>query len=120
MSAGIEMEFVRDGPGDEQLVKCLRPRVEAVFVFCPAIEVDLQTSRSGAAAHKRERAIAVPKRRIEGCAKRTAESQRQALPYGAFQLCARQFGNQRGTVRADRAEQLRIAKAEAQGTITAH
>ena len=120
VAAGIQMKFVGDAARSEQLVKCLRAGVESVVIFGAAIEIDVHADRARAIADNREWAIALPEGGIEWIAERSAQREGDRGFLRAGHLDVRQVGDQRGAVRADRAEHLRISKREPQRAIASH
>lgn len=77
VAAGIEMKFVRDAAGKEEIVEGFGAAVEAEIVFGAAIEVDEEVARAGMAADDGEGALAGPvgriERRTEGGAEETGD-----------------------------------------------
>src|SRR5271165_7228741 len=121
VSAGIQMEFVRNFLRREQVMKCPRARVEAELVFGSAVEVDFHSRGPRAFCHQRERIIVVPEGAIERGAEGRAHGPGERLSLrtiGGSSL--RQFRYERGAVCAGRPEKLRIPQGEPQGSIAAH
>src|SRR5713226_2478565 len=120
VAARIEMKFVRDAPRPQQIMKRLRPGIEAEIILRAAVEINLQSVRTRTVPHQRKWAVAFPESQIRRRAKHVAQDPResQLLRIGLGKV--RQLFHQRGAMRARRAEQFRMAKGQPQGPVAAH
>ena len=82
----------------------LRAHVESVVVLGATIEIDVHAHGARAIADDSERAVALPESGIERIAEGSAQCERDRVLLSAGHLDMRQLGNQRGAMRADRAE----------------
>src|SRR5215469_473792 len=111
--SGIEMEFVGDVARGEGFVERFGPGVKAVVVVVAAVEIDFQPGEIRR-ARQDDRAVLVPENGIRRTAEDAAEHPRARRAWRRVAEKTGQFFDQRGAVRADRAEKLRMAKSQMQ------
>jgi hypothetical protein len=121
VTAGIEMEFVGDFAGGEDFVESGGAGFEAEIVFGTAVEIDFHT-REQSSAGERERAVALPERRIgreaENAAEEAGTSRSWHAPISGEE--GGKFFDEGCAVGADRRKQLRMSEGEMEGAIAAH
>src|SRR5579884_840638 len=119
VAARIEMKFVSDVAGAQQIVQSLSSRLEAVIILRAAIEIDFH-ARQVCGARDVQGIIAVPELAVRG---RTEYIAQNLQTPGFLAIAHRNRRNplhQRGAMGADRPKQLRVKKGHAQGAIAAH
>jgi hypothetical protein len=121
VTAGIKMELVRNFAGGEEFVESRGAGFEAEIVFGTAVEIDFHT-REQSSAGERERAVALPERRIgreaENAAEEAGTSRSWHAPISGEE--GGKFFDEGSAVGADRRKQLRMSEGEMESPVTAH
>src|SRR5713226_3483273 len=73
VAAGVEMEFMRDAPRPQQIMKRFCAGVEAKIILRAAVEINLQSVRTRTVPQQRKGTVAFPESQVRRRAKHVAQ-----------------------------------------------
>ena len=119
VTAGIEMEFVRDATRLEQLVQRLGASVETIVILRAAIKVNVQSGKIRGAGD-RKRVVLFPEGGIDRRTENVAKNSYPGEPVGIHGVDDRKFLDQSRAKRSNRSENAGMTKRQMQCAIAAH